>query len=381
MNRRALVRRLWAPLFVLLLVSGVVSSLLRSEQPLVQTRTSYGGISAAWGAAFDLLQELSLAPQRTREALAARDLARPQWIVEPAWQARELPRQLEAIEQFVRRGGTVVLVGGEGDVLEGLGFGAGLRVRAASEAPAAAATRPVHADEPLLMQGRWLRSRRRVALRSLFAADAVRADEVRASGPAGVLALERTLGAGKLVVLSDGAFFSNQHLDEHDNAALLVDLALALGPPVFDERCHGLFPERSPWRALGAGFVALVALSFATLTLGALLYARRWPVRRARPLAPEPPSLELFVGSLAGLYRARGQREPAAVFRAYRAGLLRRLGRGLHDTRALAGAVARGGNDARWFSEQAAPASRLELAQAVAALERYAAAAHGERKR
>jgi hypothetical protein len=399
---RALPRRVWAPVFVLLLVAGVVSSMLGAEGPLVQTRSSHGGIPAAWGAAFDLLQELGLGPQRVRAPLRARAPAQAQWIVEPAWQARDLPHEIAAIEQFARRGGTIVLVGAELRVLEGFGFGAGLRAGDAASADVGAAraggTRLARVEPaPQLLHGPWLRRARRVevAAHDLFAADAVPDDEVRLHGTAGVFALERALGSGRLIVLADAAFLTNTRLGNEDDAALLVDLVRALGAPAFDERCHGLLPESSAWSALGAGFVLLSLLSFAALGLAVVLHARRWPVRRAPARGHAPPTLELFVGSLASLYRARGRSEPAAVFRAYRAGFLRRLARAPSARAALAGPgggstgveqrlaqqLQQLGVDARWLSEAAAPASQLELARAVAALERYAAAAHGERER
>jgi hypothetical protein len=227
-----------------------------------------------------------------------------------------------------------------------------------------------------------------VAAQRLFASDALRADEARVRSSAGVLAFERQLGGGKIVALADTAFLTNERLGNHDNAAFLLDLVQAFGQPVFDERCHGLLPERSPWSALGGGFVLLAALSLSALGLSVVQYARRWPALRVPERAPPPPSLELFVGSLAALYRARGRSEPAAVFRAYRAGFLRRLGRGVSRERAapgdeqrLAQQARRLGLSGRWLSGEAVPASQLELATAVSALERYAAAAHGEGKR
>lgn len=408
----SLARRVWAPLLVLVLLAGALTRMLAVDQPLVQTRTSYGGIPAAWGAAFDLLEGLGLRPLRTRAPLRARDLAQAQWIIEPEWHPRDLPYELAAIARFVERGGTVVLIGASTEVLEGLGFGAGLReaggdadvpgagggpgaldADGADAAPGGGKKRAGRAEpEAQRLHGAWLRRprRARVSAAGAFAADAVPEDEVRVRSRAGVFALERARGRGKLAVLSDASFLTNAQLGEHDHAALLVDLARALGTPTFDERCHGLMPERSPWAVFGPGFVLLAALSFTSLALGVVLYARRWPARRAAGQA-SPPSLELFVGSLAALYRARGRSEPAAVFRAYRAGFVRRIARSLHElpeaggaggpSQRLARQATQAGLDARWLAEAAAPSSPRELATAVAALERYAAAAQGERER
>ncbi len=396
---RALPKRLWAPGFVLLLVSGVVSSLIDAEQPLVQTATSYGGPPYAWGAAYDLLRELRVGATRARARLATRDLAQTQWIIEPGWSDRDLLREITSIEQFVAAGGTVVVIGAYHSVWRSLSLasvepheeeraGHDKSDRAPSAArhgtQAGAQTEAHTPREAVTVHGPWLRGVRHLELFStrLFDANASAGSEPRVQTDQGAFVIERHIGAGKLVAVADSRFLSNGQLDQHQHAPFLLDLALAYGAPAFDERCHGLLPPRSPWTALGRGFLWLVALALAALTLAALQHARRWPAPGRSDDAPPAPTLEVFVSSLASLYRARGRRTPANVFRAYRLGFLRRVQRALFGHRELSQARFEGrmesearrlGPAGRWLSGAAAPASPAELTSAVSALERYAA--------
>jgi hypothetical protein len=182
--------------------------------------------------------------------------------------------------------------------------------------------------------------------------------------------------------VADAGFLTNGQLGAYEHAPFLLDLALAYGGPSFDERCHGLSVPHSPWVALGASFLLLVGISLAMLTLAALLSARRWPVRGRASDVASVPTLEVFVGSLASLYRARGQADPAAVFAAYRGGYVRRLQRALFGLRELSlgrfeerlEAEARAlGPAGRFLAGRAKPGSTAELTRAVSSLERYAA--------
>jgi hypothetical protein len=410
---RALPKRIWAPALVLLLVSGIVSSLIGAEQPLVQTRTSYGGPPYAWGAAYDLLQELGLGPTRARARLAERDPAQTQWIVEPAWSERDLPYELASIDEFAGAGGTVVLLGADHSVWQALSLflvrepeepsnlGSREHVDGGIEPDAGPRNAAIgtQAQAPLAqlelvakMEGPWLRGPRRIELSrsGLFDLQAGAAGEPRVFTRQGAFVIERRVGAGKIVAIPEARFLTNEQLAKYQHAAFLVDLALAYGAPAFDERCHGLTLERSPWAALGAGFLLLAALALTALTAAALQRARRWPARARTDDAPPAPTLEVFVSSLANLYRARGRSAPASVFRAYRLGFLRRRERALFGPRELSQArfdahieheLQRLGPAARWLSSAAAPSSRAELTKAVAALERYAASATSTKRK
>ena len=95
-------------------------------------------------------------------------------------------------------------------------------------------------------------------------------------------ALSRALGAGRLVVFAEGRFLENQWLDRGDAAPLAVDLALALGPPIFDERSHGLVPSRSTLGYLARSPALLCFAGLALLALGFAWYGAAEPPRSRR---------------------------------------------------------------------------------------------------
>ncbi len=390
---RALPKQLWLGLFVLLLVSGLIASAFRGEDTLAETQTSYGAAPAGWGAAYDLLEELGFQPARTRLRLPDRPLSQTQWLVDPRWRRGDLQEEIDNITRFARAGGTVVLLGADADIWDALSLaivsserayecerprrrGPNQRARKGSDLAAT--------DEELVtLEGPWLRGRRRIELCAarLFDPSANAESEPVVRSERGDFVIERRVGAGKLVALADAGFLRNERLANRQHAPFLVDLARAYGAPAFDERCHGLTPQRSLWTALGVGSLALVVLAFAAATLAALAHARRWPPR-ARADDDATLTLEVFVGSLASLYRARGRALPAAVFRAYRHGFLPRLARALgedgdlHQNRLeqrLERDARRLGPAGRWLAEDAAPDSRAELVSAICALEQYAA--------
>ncbi len=405
--QEALPRRVWGPLLGLLLLSGAVSNMLGAQVPLVQTRTSYGGILSAWGAAYDLLIALGLNASRTRTRLATRDVRRAQWIIAPDWTHSDVKEQLAHVERYAASGGTVVLIGAP-SVWKHLGL-------QGAEPDGDAAAPPVPqgrhgADEDtaagedpnlhdgsarfvLTASGAVLRRARQieVAGERLFHPSSDSGFVARVDSPRGALVVEKTLGRGKIVAIAGRRFLENYHLDEYDHAQLVVDLALAYGPPAFDERCHGLLPDRSFLRALGTGPAITGLFSFGLLSFATLSFLRRWPVRVGRDDAPDAPTLEVFVASLSTLYRVRGRNDPRAVLQAYRAGFLRRFERAAFGRREvsqavlaarLQGTARRLGPQGKWLTVTAEPRTTAELEQAVAALEQAAAMTkHSARKR
>ncbi len=144
-------------------------------------------------------------------------------------------------------------------------------------------------------------------------------------GPAGTLAVTRSIGRGRMVLLADPSPLQNRLLDQADNAALGEALAGGTGRPVlFAETVHGYgrgrglgaLPTRWKW-ALGG------------LVLAALLWLAAH-VRRLGPAEEEgrslPPPRRAYVDAMAALL-ARSGRLPEAgapVAAAARDRLLRR---------------------------------------------------------
>ncbi|MHA7838349.1 MAG: hypothetical protein ACX98W_12920 [bacterium] len=140
-------------------------------------------------------------------------------------------------------------------------------------------------------------------------------------------ALERTVGAGRVVVVADARVLTNGRLAALDAAPFAFDWIERAGAPWIDEHTHGVVPEsgtfrylvRSPARTVGIGL----------LVLGGLLVWRgqAWPVRDVEEVDPESPTLSTFVDSVAWLYS--GSRDLDRVFERYRAVSLERIRRAL----------------------------------------------------
>ena len=140
-------------------------------------------------------------------------------------------------------------------------------------------------------------------------------------------ALERAVGAGRLVVVADARVLTNARLDEADAAPFVFDWIRTTGPVWIDEHAHGVVPESGTLRYLlrSPAWAAMVGL----LGLGLLVgwRGRAWPVRLVEEVDPEAPTLSAFVDSVARLY-ARS-RDFDRIFERYRALSLERIRRAL----------------------------------------------------
>jgi hypothetical protein len=141
------------------------------------------------------------------------------------------------------------------------------------------------------------------------------------------LALERSVGEGRLILISDARIVSNGRLAHVDSAPFVFDWVREAGRPWIDEHAHGVVPEsgtlrylaRSPAWAAGVGL----------LLMGALVIWRghAWPTREVSEFDPNSPTLASFVDSVARLY-SRTQ-DHTQVFDRYRRLCLDRIRRAL----------------------------------------------------
>ena len=141
-------------------------------------------------------------------------------------------------------------------------------------------------------------------------------------------ALEVAVGkhGGRIIAIADDNFLRNEHLADADASLVLVDLVRAFGPPAFDEHSHGLAPPASLTLAILDSRAIMPIVIGLILALLWMLSQRSWPRRSLEDDLEMPaPSIASFVESLSILYSRAA--DPAAVFRAYRAGFLRRLRR------------------------------------------------------
>ncbi len=140
---------------------------------------------------------------------------------------------------------------------------------------------------------------------------------------AGPLGLEIPVGAGRLIVIADGALASNANLPRSENAVFLANLLSHYGRPgslvLFDEYHHGDAVESSDgslWESLGRPFqLVLIQLCLAFGALAVLLSGRFGPpVPLSRGTGRTSAE---YVESVANLYR-RAQASGTALETLYR---------------------------------------------------------------
>ena len=128
--------------------------------------------------------------------------------------------------------------------------------------------------------------------------------------------------------VASAAPLRNRWLDQADAAPFAVDLALAFGQPLLDEREHGLLPAPSPIPYLLQS-VAFPAFALAVLLACVALWRGRAELPPTlEPDTAEPPTLEVFVDSIATLYAST--RDHAEVLRCYQEFALSQLRRLFH---------------------------------------------------
>jgi hypothetical protein len=349
--------------------------------------TSFGKVPRGHGAVYDLLGELGVPVARSFAPLEELAPERTVWWVEPD-EGCEAPSLAGApLRDFVAAGGrAVVLLPARLDACPEGGALAGLPLPPREgEAQEPEREEPAAAPERAWAEGPLFRARRALELPApvRFAPESVWSDalregegrwEIAATLGQRPFALSRGLGAGRLVVFAEGRFLENQWLDRGDAALLAYDLALALGPPSFDERSHGLVPSRSTLAYLARSPALLCFAGMALLALVFAWYGAAEPPRSVLEQDPSAPTLESYVRSLAGFYAATG--DHARVFARYRELTERRLRRhfGLAQGAPLEERLARRrGLSTEGLARLASDApvgSAAELARAAALLDR-----------
>jgi len=386
----------WVWVATALSVLTVINLGLAADDPLLElSATTYGKSPGGYGALHDLLAELESRPrsERSRAAYGELPTSRTLWLLAPDLLENADGEQsspldaghdalASALQRWVERGGTAVV------------FGTALsdwsRYGLVPAPPAATASE--HVPLPSTLGPQW-RALEAPGLRH-FDPNALGDFERVLGQPNAPFALQKRLGKGRLIAVADATPLQNQYLDRADHASLALDLARAFGPPLFDERCHGLLPNASLSAALGMERSWLIAIGLGLCALLALWHLRSVPAATlARESGLEPglehgvdrgvqPGLQSFVDSLAVLYGRKAPRDAAAVYRAYLHGVRFRLRHQLYG--------ARGGSDQllsqRLLRElgaepallarlqgQSAPRNERELQVAIRDLERSAA--------
>ncbi|HMI94638.1 MAG TPA: DUF4350 domain-containing protein [Polyangiales bacterium] len=331
----------WVWVATALSVLTVINLGIAADDPLVElSPTTYGRSQGGYGALHDLLAELDSRPRSERSRAAYGELPRDRalWMLAPDLleDSGEDPSSpldeggdalAAALQRWIERGGTALLFGTPTSDWSRYGL--------ALAAPRLAKTQ----DERVALPSTLGPQRRVLELTNErhFDPNALGAF-TRVLGAADApFALQKRIGRGRLIAIADATPLQNQQLDRGDHALLALDLARAYGPPLFDERCHGLLPNASLSAALGMERSLLIAIGLGLCALLALWHLRSVPAATlARELGLDP-GLQSFVDSLAVLYGRKAPRDAAAVYRAYLHGVRFRLRHQLYG--------ARGGSD------------------------------------
>jgi hypothetical protein len=361
MSRRYLIPGVAALLILLTL------NVMLAPDPLANSATSFGVKADGYKAAYELLAEMGIPLRRSYVIPSLVDSAQTLWFVGPSFLDPEdstADKDIAELRKWAANGGTAVILGDPDSHWESLDIQNGTAAGANTTVVSGTLVQsPRTIPIPRLMHFKQGKDRLPARLK---------ADDMP-------FALELKVGNGRIIAIADRRFLSNEYLAVGDCSVLLADLVRSLGAPTFDERCHGLAPPASFVRAMAASraMVPLILGLLAAIAWAAQQHS--WP-RRILPDPPEAqdPSVVSYVDSLGVLY-SRGH-DPAAVFRAYRAGLLHRLRRQASPRREITESafIARIARDRsidaetrRWLIDGASPASEDQLITAVRAIESY----------
>ncbi|MBN9521426.1 DUF4350 domain-containing protein [bacterium] len=311
----------WAVPAVGVLLLAVVGLLFGGGPEKVGYGTSYDASQGGFRAAYLLLDGLGYPVERSRRPPAGGDV---RWLLFPD---KLGAKEATALDDWVRRGGVVLLADDDPEVAAKLGITVSVTgFRAPRPAPSAVQMPPAF---------------RRGEAFTAVAPDVghVLAGDAEVSGPPGIdtwgtvggrpLVTVYARGRGEVWLLHRPDVFANDHLRGEDNAVLacrLADAMLAARPGTriaFDEYCHGLRDRPDVMALLFRPPVLGVTLQALALTALVLWHAGV----RFGPVRPDPPparrSKEEFLDALAGLLERNGDR--ADAFRTVRDDLRRRL--------------------------------------------------------
>ena len=357
-------RRVLYLILALMLVLLGINLWIERRASLDNSATSLGVGVVGYEAAYELLLELHFPVSRSYVRPVHVPHDRVLWMIMPDFlnpEAMLTDADVNDLKEWIKAGGVAVVMGNVASQWERLDLDA------TAEA----------GDETSLIKGDFARGGLTIPIGGLAHFKRVDKDApIRLTSDGKPFALEKKMGAGRLIAIADGEFMFNSNLDKADASVLLVDLVRAAGPPDFDEYSHGLVASESAF-ALFSNVRLLILLAIASIT--ALLWIAQqhsFPARGLRDEQGPAPSLESFVESLGVLYSQSN--DPNAVFNAYRASFLRRARRQLSPRievseqsaiERLARDQSLGDESRAWLQGRKSPANEAELVQAVRALE------------
>ena len=369
------------------------------NQALQNSATSFGIKRDGYKAAFDLLSELHFPVARSFRHPRLAPVGQTFWFVAPSFLDHEKTSayaDADEVMEWAKRGGTAVIFGAPDANWKVIGLN---RESADSQAKDHAKDPDKEPDQERdqaqdeehrsLIRGdlfaipRWLDTPGLLHFTAASAKDSAAPAHARvlltADGKPFALEIPTGQQGGRIIAIADANFLRNEHLAEGDASLVLVDLVHAFGAPVFDEHWHGLAPPSSLIYAILDSRAILPIIMGTLLAMLWIFSQRHWPRRSLEEDSGLPaPSIASFVESLSILYARAG--DPAAVFRAYRGGFLRRLRRQIglradYPEDLLLGRIARDRSlsaaTRQWLVENDAPSDQRQLVMAVRAIESY----------
>ncbi len=281
--RRPSAGDLIAVVIVAIGLAAVVFVVGRQPQAYVDTYSTHDSDSGGYLAWYRLLAREGLPVERFEHPAAALDASIGTLIVSNNNQFSL--SDVEPLERFVRRGGSLVWISGGVDETETAWKPLMFPVFRKDEAPATADRATPVAPSVATRGVTRIDGDGRRRLMYLSRAGTV---GILADGFGGV-AVRYAIGAGRVTVVSDPSIFTNRKLAAADNARFAVALATQRGARTiaFDEAIHGFSSERSVWDVL-PGPLRAATIALAVLTVLALIGAGL----RVLPLAGAPPVRE-----------------------------------------------------------------------------------------
>ena len=383
------------PKRILISIGAVVILLLAlnlwlwPNQSLQQSPTSFGVMRDGYKAAFDLLSEMHLPVARSFRRINTMPANQTVWFVAPSFLDAANPHAHDDAHQVVEwasRGGTAVIFGEDGGSWTELGLTREVETPDKDDKDDKDTDDKKDEGRYLVQSdlgapSRWIDVPELLHFAASKEKNAPATPRVALTVNGKPFALEMHLGknGGRLIAIADDVFLRNEHLADADASLLVADLARAYGAPVFDEHSHGLSaPSSLTLAILDSRAILPIAMGLLVATLW-VFSRREWPRRSLDDDSDLPaPSIAGFVDSLSILYARAG--DPAAVFRAYRGGFLRRLRRQLglradYPDDLLLNRLARDRSmpdeTRHWLLANDAPAEQRHLVIAVRALESY----------
>jgi hypothetical protein len=357
-------RRVLYLILALMLVLLGINLWIERGTSLDNSATSLGVGVVGYEAAYELLVELHFPAGRSYVRPVHVPHDRVLWMVMPDFlnsEAMLTDTDVNDLKDWIKAGGTAVVMGNVTSQWQRLDLDA------TAEA----------GDQTSLIKGDFARGGLTIPIEGLaYFKSADKEARIRLTSDGKPFALEKKMGAGRLIAIADAEFVLNSNLDKADASVLLVDLARAIGTPDFDEYSHGLVASESAF-ALFSNPRLLILLALSSIT--ALLWIAQqhsFPARGLRDEQGPAPSLDSFVESLGVLYSQSN--DPKAVFNAYRTSFLRRARRHLSPRIELSehSAIERLARDQSlsdesrvWLQGHKSPTNEEELVHAVRALE------------